>query len=44
MLRGDNLNTVFNDDGTSSYAVTGVTMDSAYLGLTIPLDGQNSAA
>ena len=41
LLNGDNLNTVFNEQGSSSLSVTGVTLNSAGLGLTAPLD-QNS--
>jgi hypothetical protein len=42
LLNGDNLNTVFNEQGTSSLSGTGVTLNSAGLGLTTPLDANSN--
>lgn len=39
LLNGDSLSVLFNEDGTSSLDVTGVTYDSAGLGLTALLSG-----
>jgi len=39
LLNGDNLKVVFNESGSSSLTISGVTLDSAGLGLTAPTSG-----